>query len=79
MQDSAVGVSRVTPSALARMRADMFSRHLAERAALRNMQAAENNSVAAKRKPGRFARLPHPHYGYRRHRRMGARPGRQET
>ncbi len=39
---------------LARMRADMFARQTSERAELRNMQAGENEAIAAKRQPGRF-------------------------
>lgn len=39
---------------LARMRADLFARHIAERAELRNLQKAENDSVTSSRKTGRF-------------------------
>lgn len=40
---------------VAQMRLDTFARQLNERAELRNMQRAENENIAGKRKPGRFA------------------------
>jgi hypothetical protein len=39
---------------LARMRVDLFARHISERAELRNLQKAENETVKSGRRPGRF-------------------------